>query len=217
MFLGIKFEHRNETITMSQSHYLENILKTFGFNDCRPRTTPCEHNINSYAESTHPIYDNHQYRQMVGSLIYTMTCTSPDLSLAVTKLSQHLSCPDAADCAMLKHVFQYVKKTVDHKLTYRKSSNSLRIDSFSDADPWKTVVVSPDTTSVLTLKDLLLAGSPRSSRLSLCQSIFFLHFKSTSIMANSTVIARYRVQYGARKIITKKLELEKYISYCTRF
>ena len=133
-FLGIKFDQHHESISMSQSHYLENVLKTFGFNDCRPRTTPCEQNINAYAESTGPTYNNHQYRQMVGSLIYAMTCTRPDLSFVVTKLSQHLSNPNAADCAMLRHVFQYVKQTVDYKLTFHKSSTDLRIHSFSDSD-----------------------------------------------------------------------------------
>ncbi|XP_066926784.1 uncharacterized protein [Clytia hemisphaerica] len=68
-----------------------------------------------------------------------MTCTRPDLSFVVTKLSQHLSCPDPGDCAMIKHVFQYVKKTVDRKLTFRKSSTPLRVHAFSDAD-WATSV-----------------------------------------------------------------------------
>ncbi|XP_066933567.1 uncharacterized protein [Clytia hemisphaerica] len=105
----------------------------------KPKTTPCEQNINSYDEATHQTYNNHQYRQMVGSLIYAMNCTRPDLSFVVTKLSQNLSCPDPGDCAMIKHVFQYINKTVDHKLTFRKSSTPLRVHAFSDAD-WATSV-----------------------------------------------------------------------------
>ena len=133
-FLGIKFTQSGETITMSQSHYLENVLKTFGMYDCRPRSTPCEQNLSSYAESKNHNEENRKYRQMVGSLIYAMTCTRPDLAFVVTKLSQHLSCPDAADWAMLKHVFQYVKRTLSHKLMFRKSTTNLRINAFCDAD-----------------------------------------------------------------------------------
>ena len=71
---------------------------------------------------------------MVGSLIYAMTCTRPDLSYCVTKLSQHLSKPDSGDWIMLKHVFRYIKQTVDYKLTFRKSEKELRIHAYCDAD-----------------------------------------------------------------------------------
>eukprot|EP00111_Clytia_hemisphaerica_P017623 TCONS_00052138-protein len=71
---------------------------------------------------------------MVGSLIYAMTCTRPDLSYCITKLSQHLSNPTPGDWIMLKHVFCYVKGTVDYKLKFHKSKKGLRLNAFSDAD-----------------------------------------------------------------------------------
>ena len=76
---------------------------------------------------------------MVGSLIYAMTCTRPDLAFVVTKLSQHLSCPESADLAMLKHAFQYVKKTVSHKLNFVKQREEIRLVAYCDAD-WATSV-----------------------------------------------------------------------------
>ena len=51
MFLGIKFEQHDGCISMSQSHYLENVLKVFGMQDCKPRSTPCEINMNCYSQS----------------------------------------------------------------------------------------------------------------------------------------------------------------------
>lgn len=71
---------------------------------------------------------------MIGSLIYATTCTRPDLAFVVTKLSQHLSRPEAGDWAMLKHVFQYVKNNVDRKLTFEKSPENLRLQAHCDAD-----------------------------------------------------------------------------------
>ena len=137
MFLGIKFHQRDESITMSQAHYLENVLKVFDMQDCKPRSTLCELNMNSYLESNAPIQDSRKYRQMVGSLIYAMTCTRPDLAFVVTKLSQHLSCPESSDWAMLKHAFQYVKKTVSHKLNFMKQKEEMRLIAHCDAD-WAT-------------------------------------------------------------------------------
>ena len=70
---------------------------------------------------------------MVGSLIYAMTCTRPDLSFVVMKLSQNLSNPRACDLLLLKHVFQYIKKTIDYSLTFRKTEN-LKLIGYCDAD-----------------------------------------------------------------------------------
>ena len=134
IFLGIQFSQRDRCITMSQSVYLENVLKAFDMYDCKPRSTPCEQNLNSYSEANVNTDDTRRYRQMVGSLIYAMTCTRPDLAFVVTKLSQHLSCPDSGDWAMLKHVLQYVKKTSSFEMTFTEPPNDLRLHAFCDAD-----------------------------------------------------------------------------------
>ena len=89
-FLGIDFQRKKECITMSQSHFLKELLTRFGFDQCKPRSTPCEVIPNSYQASndTEATDENcvRRYRQMVGSLVYAMTCTRPDLSYCVTKL-----------------------------------------------------------------------------------------------------------------------------------
>ena len=107
-FLGIQFNSTNNCVTMNQSDYLQNVLHKFGFFDCKPRSTPCEQVPNSYQdqESTESSdSDIKLYRQMVGSLLYAMTCTRPDLSYVDTILSQHLSKPNSADWTMINHVF----------------------------------------------------------------------------------------------------------------
>ena len=121
-FLGIAFQRKKECITMSQSCFLKELLTRFGFDQCKPRSTPCEVNPNSYQANndTEATDENcvRRYRQMVGSLVYAMTCTRPDLSYCVTKLSQNLSSPNSSNWIMLKHVFRYVKHTVDYQLAF---------------------------------------------------------------------------------------------------
>ena len=135
-FLGIHFEQKEDAITMSQSQYLKKILEKFGFENCKPRGTPCEanpevYNTDTFADENDP----RKYRQMVGSLlVYAMICTRHDLSYVVTKLSQHLSKPTSGDLLMLNHVFRYVKSTVDYHLTFRKGGNDLQITAYCDAD-----------------------------------------------------------------------------------
>ena len=110
-------------------------MEIFGFENCKPRGTPCEANPDVYNTDTiTDEIDPRKYRQMVGSLVYAMICTHPDLSYVVTKLSQHLSKPTSGDLLMLNHVFHYVKSTVDYHLTFRKGDNDLQIIAYCDAD-----------------------------------------------------------------------------------
>ncbi|XP_057299273.1 uncharacterized protein LOC130629914 [Hydractinia symbiolongicarpus] len=139
-FLGIDFERGIDYVTMSQSRYLKNVLIRFSLNDCKPRNTPCEQNPAAYildetSDTEKTDNDTKLYRQMVGSIVYAMTCSRPDLSYVVTKLSQHLSKPENSDCIMLKHVFRYIKNTVSYTFTFRKLNHKeFRLYAFCDAN-----------------------------------------------------------------------------------
>ena len=103
--------------------------------DAKPRSTPCE--INPSASNPSQIYENRtprRYREIVGSLIYAMTCTRLDICWVVTKLSQHLDNPVDSDWIMVKHVLRYLKGTLDYKLCYTKSESDLSLVGYSDSD-----------------------------------------------------------------------------------
>ena len=161
-FLGICFKQENGCITMSQKQYLNNKLIKYNLNECKTRSTPCElagyeNNTGSEMEGSEDGgVSNRLYREMVGSLLYATTCTRPDLSWAVSKLSQHLSNPTAADFAMLKHVFRYVLGTLDNCLSFRKTDNGLQLHGYSDSD-WGA---SLDRRSTSGLVFMLAEGGP---------------------------------------------------------
>jgi histone deacetylase 1/2 len=67
----------------------------------------------------------------VGALQY-LTITRPDLSFVVNKVSQYVQGPMDKHWAALKRVLRYVKGTLDQKLQFQKSDNTL--NAFSDAD-----------------------------------------------------------------------------------
>ena len=77
-----------------------------------------------------------RYRETVGSLIYIMTATRPDLCFIVTKLSQYVSMPDDTHMIIAKHVLRYLKATTFERLTFRKSVDNLSLSSFCDSD-WR--------------------------------------------------------------------------------
>ena len=109
-FLGIEFTQEKGSIKLSQSHYAKKLLSKFGMMDAKPRSTPCEPKPEITNGETNPL--NVKYREVVGSLIYLMTCTRPDLSWTVTRLSQKLENPGPVEWIMLRHVLQYIKGSI---------------------------------------------------------------------------------------------------------
>ena len=137
-FLGIEFRVTEEGIYMNQSRYIKNILKKYGMEDCNSRATPCESRLDKYDQETNNTPEEvRTYRGIVGSLIYAMTCSRPDLSFVVTKLSQRLERPTEGDWITVKHVLKYLKGSADQNLVYRKSEKHLKLSGYSDSD-WAT-------------------------------------------------------------------------------
>ena len=72
------------------------------------------------------------YREIVGSLLYLMMCTRPDISYVVSVLSQYMSKPTMAHLNLAKFVLKYLKGTYDYGLVYVKTG-SLDIIGYTDA------------------------------------------------------------------------------------
>ena len=134
-FLGIKFTFNGTTVTMDQIKYIEKVVRRFQMQDCKPRATPCELGVNKISsESEETFTDKKVYQEIVGSLIYVMTATRPDLSFIVTKLSQFMSNPSSCHLYLAKHVLRYLKGTLDYKLRFRKSMQGENVHGYCDAD-----------------------------------------------------------------------------------
>ena len=134
-FLGIKFEFQSGCIKMNQSKYINKLLNRFKMSDCNPRTLPCDISINkSNFEDSKELVDCKLYREIVGSLIYVMVCTRPDLSYVITKLSQKMSNPTLAYLNIGKNVLRYLKGTVNYSLVFNKSDDQLKLFGYCDSD-----------------------------------------------------------------------------------
>ena len=76
------------------------------------------------------------YQSAIGSLMYIMLSTQPDLAFAVQKLSSFSSNPSADHCRAIACVFGYLNKTQHTSLIYYLNSNpiSKKPVGFCDAD-----------------------------------------------------------------------------------
>jgi len=67
--------------------------------------------------------DVSRYQQIIGSLVYLVIGTRPDLVYTVSALSQFSSEPTTQHMRILKEVLRYLKGTRNLTLTYRKLRN----------------------------------------------------------------------------------------------
>ena len=132
-FLGIGCVRSPNQIEMSHKRYFENVLERFGMTNCKPRSIPCTEDINKEVDDTPLLSDPRMYREIVGSLIYAMSATRPDLSYIVTKLSQKMSNPTEKDLYYAKEVLRYLKGTLECTLVFRKE-DEVQIQGYCDSD-----------------------------------------------------------------------------------
>ncbi|KAF2357272.1 Reverse transcriptase RNA-dependent DNA polymerase [Trinorchestia longiramus] len=132
----IEFVVKQDSIELKQSKYVEKILSKFRMSDCNPKSIPCDPSANKLDVSSDSknLCDPKLFREIVGSLIYLMTCTRPDICNVVTLLSQHLTCPTNAHLNLCKFVLKYLKGTILFGLKFVKSENPMQITGFSDSD-----------------------------------------------------------------------------------
>ena len=136
LFLGIEFSVSEGFIEMKQKKYIDKILTRFGMMECNPKTVPCDVNITSVDRNTDSNYldDPRLYREMVGNLLYLMTCTRPDLCFAVTRLSQFLARPRNQHLNICKSVLRYLRGTTNLGLTFVKTKSQIKLLGFCDSD-----------------------------------------------------------------------------------
>ena len=72
------------------------------------------------------------FRQAVGSLMYLMIGSRPELAYAVQNVSKYLSKYSLAHWEAVKRIIRYVKGTTDHGLEY--GGDSVALTAYSDSD-----------------------------------------------------------------------------------
>ena len=134
-FLGMRFNIQENVITMDQSGYIHNILVRFNEQDSAPRSLPCEPGVYELLSGkSQPLENPTIFRELVGSLIYLMTGTRPDIAFIVTLLSRFMNKPTKVHMTIARGVLKYLKGTQHYDLKYVRSSEPLTIFGYSDSD-----------------------------------------------------------------------------------
>lgn len=135
-FLGIEIQRNfktSETI-LSQKRAVNALLKEYGMDDCKPLSLPLEPKIFLNKSSDVSLKTEKPYRELIGSLMYIMLGSRPDLCYAIGYLSRFQENPSDEHWATLKKLLRYLQGTKDLKLKYIKGKTSIPLVGYVDSD-----------------------------------------------------------------------------------
>ncbi|CAI7751284.1 unnamed protein product [Closterium sp. NIES-54] len=93
-YLGLQItqDRARRTITLTQSHMVHQVLQRFGFQFSLPQPTPLStiHSL-SAPPSDESVEPSGPYPELVGCLMYLMTCTRPDLAYPLSLLARYVA------------------------------------------------------------------------------------------------------------------------------
>ena len=130
VILGIQIKRSPDGFILTQSHYVDKILGKFSKNDAGIARTPMDtsqHLSKNKGESV----DQVEYARVIGSLMYLMSCTRPDIAFTVSSLSRFTSNPGENHWKAIVRVLRYLRYTRNYRLHY--SRDPAVLEGFSDA------------------------------------------------------------------------------------
>ena len=136
--MEITRDRKNRRLWLSQERYVERILERFNMKEAKPVTTPLGGHYKLSKSSCPSTEEENKkmvvipYSSAVGSLMYAMVCTRPDIAHAVGVVSRFLSNPGKQHWEAVKWIFRYLRRT--SKLCLSFGRGKLVLEGYTDAD-----------------------------------------------------------------------------------
>ena len=142
--LGMEITRNRDSrvLFFSQQNYIKKVLHRFNMHDAKSVSTPIAPHFKLSASQC-PVSDNDveymsrvPYSSAVGSLMYAMVCSRPDLSYAMSLVSRYMANPGKEHWKAVQWIFRYIKGTADACLKFGKTGEGLvgYVDSDYAAD-----------------------------------------------------------------------------------
>ena len=144
--LGIKIyrDRSRRLIGLSQSTYLDKVLKKFKMDQAKKGFLPVLQGVKlsqtqcpTTAEDREKMKDV-PYASAIGSIMYAMLCTRPDVCLAISLAGRYQSNPGVDHWTAVKNILKYLKRTKDMFLVYGGNKELVvngYVDASFDTDP----------------------------------------------------------------------------------
>ncbi|KAJ9566114.1 hypothetical protein OSB04_002080 [Centaurea solstitialis] len=139
--LGIKI-YRNRSkrlIGLSQSTYIDKILKKFRMDESKKGFIPMQHGI-VLSKTQCPVSSQEQdkmksvpYASAIGSIMYAMLCTRPDVAYSVSVTSRYQQNPGEPHWVAVKNILKYLRRTKEMFLVFGGTEDEISVTGYSDA------------------------------------------------------------------------------------
>jgi hypothetical protein len=131
VILNTKLIKGENEITLTQSHYVKNVLSHFGYKESKLSATPYDPSL--ILQKNKIIgRDQLRYSQIIGSLMYLASATRPNILFAMSKLSRFTSNLGDDHWHALERVMHYLAGTMDYRIYY--SGYPAILEVYSDAN-----------------------------------------------------------------------------------
>ena len=112
VILGVKVVRTPKCYSLSQSHYMEKVLKKFSCFDGPPVRAPFHSSIQLLKNNGDGVSQS-EYVKVIGSLMFLMNCTRHDIAYAVSRLSRYTHNPSLDHWKALETLLRYLRGTMD--------------------------------------------------------------------------------------------------------
>ena len=137
--LGVKIyrDRSNKLLGLSQSTYIDKMLKKYSMDQSKKGYLPMSHGIylsKDMCPKTDVEVHNMQnvpYASAVGSIMYVMMCTRPDVSYVLSVTSKFQANPGESYWKAVKNILKYLRRTKDLFMIY--GGAKLQVRGFTDA------------------------------------------------------------------------------------
>jgi hypothetical protein len=138
--LGIKIyrDRSKRMLGLSQTTYLDKVLDKFNMKDSKRGFLPMGHGI-QLSKTQSPVGADERskmskipYASAIGSIMYAMICTRPDVSYALSMTSRYQSDPGEKHWTAVKNILKYLNRTKDRFLVYG-GEDKLSVLGYTDA------------------------------------------------------------------------------------
>jgi hypothetical protein len=138
--LGMRItrDRKNRKLTLSQGEYTEKVLESFRMQNAKPVSKPLAKHFKLTKEMCPKTQEEIEYMSRVpyssaiGSLMYAMVCTRPDIAYAVGVVSRYMKNPGKENWEAVKWILRYLKGTANHALCFGGSKYVLQ--GYVDSD-----------------------------------------------------------------------------------
>ena len=124
--LGIKIyrDRSRRLLGLSQSTYIDKVLKQFNMSGAKKGFLPLSHGIR-LSETQSPSTSDERsrmsripYASAIRSIMYAMICTRPDVAFAISLTSRYQANPGESHWAAVNTILKYLKRTKEMFLVY---------------------------------------------------------------------------------------------------